>query len=185
MGLNLAGILGRTNFSAFDWGIVVVYLAISLVIGLMVRKYVKNMTDYVAAGRGLCTALGVATITGTEMGLVTIMYMSQKGFVGGFAAFHMALIACVVTFIVGVSGFFIYRLRQMKVLTIPEFYARRFGPKTRILGGVMLAVGGILNMGLFLRVGSQFIVGITGMSETGWALPSGPGPQRAPACSCL
>ena len=171
MGLNLAGILGRTNFSAFDWGIVVVYLAFSLVIGLMVRKYVKNMADYVVAGRGLGTALGVATLTGTEMGLVTIMYNAEMGFNAGFAAFHIALIACVVTFIVGVTGFFIYKLRAMKVLTIPEFYGRRFGRKVRVLGGIMLTFGGVLNMGLFLRVGSQFIVGITGMPETGWALP--------------
>jgi len=56
------------------------------------------------------------------------------------------------------------------VLTIPEFYERRFGRKTRILGGVMLALGGILNMGLFLKVGSMFIVGVTGMAADGGAL---------------
>jgi len=59
----------------------------------------------------------------------------------------------------------------MKVLTIPEFYEKRFDRKTRILGGVMLALGGILNMGLFLKVGSMFIVGITGMSAQSQALP--------------
>lgn len=60
----------------------------------------------------------------------------------------------------------------MKVLTIPEFYERRFDKKTRILGGIMMAVGGILNMGLFLKIGSMFIVGITGLSESSWALPA-------------
>ena len=35
----------------------------------------------------------------------------------------------------------------------------------------MLALGGILNMGLFLKVGSMFIVGITGMSAESQALP--------------
>ena len=59
----------------------------------------------------------------------------------------------------------------MKVLTIPEFYEKRFDRKTRILGGIMLALGGILNMGLFLKVGSMFIVGITGMSAESQALP--------------
>jgi SSS family solute:Na+ symporter len=55
-------------------------------------------------------------------------------------------------------------------LTIPEYYERRFGRRTRVLGGMMLAFGGILNMGLFLKVGSMFIVGVTGMSQEGWAL---------------
>jgi len=58
------------------------------------------------------------------------------------------------------------------VLTIPEFYEKRFDRKTRILGGIMMAFGGILNMGLFLKVGSMFIVGITGMAADSRALPA-------------
>jgi SSS family solute:Na+ symporter len=111
-------------------------------------------------------------MTGTEMGLITVMYSAQKGFTGGFAAFHIDLAAGVVTLFVGLTGFIVFRLREMKVLTIPEFYERRFGRKTRILGGIMLVFGGVLNMGLFLKVGSMFIVGITGMSDQGWALPA-------------
>lgn len=172
MPLPLANVLSRTNFSALDWGIVAAYLSISVVIGLLVRKYVRNMADFVTAGRGLGTCLGIATLTGTEMGLVTLMYSAQKGFVGGFAAFHIAVAAGVVTFFVGLTGLIVYRLRKMEVLTIPEFYERRFGRKTRILGGVVLVFGGILNMGLFLKVGSIFIVGVTGLSAEGWAFPA-------------
>jgi len=172
MPLLATNVLSRTNFSALDWGIVGVYLSISVVIGLLVRKYVRNMADFVSAGRGIGTCLGIATLTGTEMGLVTLMYSAQKGFTGGFAAFHIAVAAGVVTFFVGLTGLIVYRLRKLKVLTIPEFYERRFGRRTRILGGVMLAFGGILNMGLFLKVGSIFIVGVTGLSAEGWALPS-------------
>ena len=49
----------------------------------------------------------------------------------------------------------------------------RFGRRTRILGGTLLAFGGILNMGLFLKVGSQFVVGVTGIDPTGGLLPAG------------
>ena len=78
----------------------------------------------------------------------------------------------VVTFIVGATGFIVYRLRQLGVLTIPEFYERRFDRKTRILGGIIMAFGGILNMGLFLKVSSMFIVGVTGWSGASSALPA-------------
>ena len=161
----------KTNFTAFDWALVIIYPMISLGIGLFVRKFIKNMGDFVCAGRGLGVALGIATLTGTELGLITVMYQSQKGFVGGFATFHIALIAGIVTLAVGLSGLFLYRLREMKVMTIPEFYEKRFDKKTRILGGIMMAAGGILNMGLFLKIGSMFIVGVTGMSESSWMLP--------------
>lgn len=165
-------ILSQTNFTTLDWAIVVVYLLCSVVVGLVARKFVVNMTDYVTAGRAVGTALGVATMTGTELGLITVMYSAQKGFVGGFAAFHIAVAACISTFLVGLTGFLVYRLRALEVLTIPEFYERRFGRRTRVLGGVMLAFGGILNMGLFLKVGSMFIVGISGLGDTGGALPA-------------
>jgi solute:Na+ symporter, SSS family len=165
-------LLKPTSFSAFDWVLVIVYPTISLFIGLFVRKFIKNMDDFVCAGRGLGTALGIATMTGTELGLITVMYSAQKGFKGGFAAFHIALVAGVVTFVVGCTGFIVFRLREMKVMTIPEFYERRFDRKTRILGGIMMALGGILNMGLFLKIGSMFIVGITGLSAESWALPA-------------
>ena len=169
---NAAEVFRGTNFSTIDWVIVICYPMISVVIGLVVRKYIVNMKDFVCAGQGLGTCLGIATLTGTELGLITVMYSAQKGFVGGFAAFHIALVAGIVTFIVGSTGFIIYRLRAMNVLTIPEFYERRFDRRTRILGGIMMAFAGILNMGLFLQVGSMFLVGITGLGAESWALPT-------------
>lgn len=163
--------LARTNFTNLDWGIVAGYLLISLVIGLLVRKYATNMASYIGAGRALGTCLGIATMTGTEMGLITIMYSAEKGFEGGFATFHIALAAGLVTLAVGATGFIVARLRDLRVLTIPEFYERRFGRGVRVFGAMVLIFGGVLNMGLFLKVGSQFIVGITGMSADAQALP--------------
>lgn len=163
-------VLQQTNFTWLDWIIVIVYPMISVAIGFYVWRLIKNMKDFVAAGRGLGVWLGIATMTGTELGLITVMYSSQKGFTGGFAAFHIALVAGIVTFITGFTGFIVFPLRKMQVLTIPEFYERRFDRKTRILGGIMMAFGGILNMGLFLKVGAMFIVGITGLSMHSVAL---------------
>ncbi len=165
-------ILRETNFTSLDWVIVAVYLAVSILIGVMVKKYSTGMANYIGAGRSVGTWLGVATMTGTELGLITVMYSAEAGFTGGFAAFHIALIAAIVTLLIGLTGFIVAPLRAEGVLTIPEFYERRFGRRTRILGGIVLAFGGILNMGLFLKVGSMFIVGVAGLSESGWALPA-------------
>lgn len=164
-------VLEKTNFTRLDWVIVLLYPLISVGIGLYVRRLIKNMSDFVVAGQGLGVCLGIATITGTELGLITVMYNAQKGFTGALAALHIGLASGIVTLFVGLTGFFVFRLREMGVLTIPEFYARRFDRRTRILGGIMMAFGGILNMGLFLQVGSKFIVGITGLSATSMALP--------------
>jgi SSS family solute:Na+ symporter len=177
--------LSQTNFSTIDWVIVICYPLISVVLGIVASRFISDMKDFVTAGQSLGTALGVATLTGTELGLITVMYSAQKGFTGGFAAFHIALVAGIVTFFVGASGFIIYRLRAMEVLTIPEYYRRRFGRKTQILGGVMMAFGGILNMGLFLKVGSMFLVGITGLTDQNLPLPEAWGLPGIPALPAI
>lgn len=154
-----------SNFTSLDWVIVVVYLAASLAIGIYARRFVGDMADYVVAGRALKSRLAIATMIGSELGLVTVMYAAQKGFTGGFAAFHIGLVAGVVALVVGVTGFIVVPLRRMGVMTIPEFYERRFGRGVRVAGGAILALAGILNMGLFLKAGSIFVAGLTGMTS--------------------
>ena len=166
----LTNATSQTNFGTIDWVIVAVYLMLSVSIAFFVKRYAGNMTNFVSAGRAVGTWLGVATLTGSEMGLITVMYSAQKGFTAGFAAFHIGVIAGMVALLIGLTGFIVVRLREHEVLTIPEYYEKRFGRRTRILGGIMLAFGGLLNMGLFLKVGAMFIVGITGMDPDGNAL---------------
>ena len=163
--MGLEGIGVESNFAAVDWLIVGVYLIGSVVIGLYANQFISNMTDYVVAGRALKSCLGIATMVGSELGLVTVMYASQKGFTGGFAAFHIGLVAGGVTLLVGLTGFIVVPLREMGVMTIPEFYEKRFGRGVRVFGGLILALAGILNMGLFLKAGAIFVSGLTGMSS--------------------
>jgi SSS family solute:Na+ symporter len=164
--MDLSAIGIETNFSYLDWCIVIGYLLVIVAIGVYIKRYISSVTDFIVAGRGLKTFLAIATMIGTELGLVTVMYSSQKGFTGGFAAFHIALAAAIVTAVVGLSGFIVVPLRRMGVMTIPEFYDKRFGHGVRILGGIILAFSGILNMGLFLKAGAIFVMGITNIGIT-------------------
>ena len=116
-----------SNFTTIDWGIVVVYLLGTVAIGLYANRYIKDMADYVVAGRSLKSYISVATMLGSEIGLVTVMYTAQKGFSNGFAAFHIGLVAGVTCFFVGVTGFIVVPLRRTGVMTIPEYYGQRFG----------------------------------------------------------
>ena len=154
-----------TNFSGWDWLIVGAYLSGTVAIGLYVNRYIRSMSDYIVAGRSLRSFISIATMIGTELGLVTVMYSAQKGFTGGFAAFHIGLVAGVVSLVIGFTGFIVVPLREMGVMTIPEFYERRFSRGVRIIGGLMLVGAGILNMGMFLKAGAIFVTGLTGLHD--------------------
>jgi SSS family solute:Na+ symporter len=154
-----------SNFTSLDWVIVGVYLAACVTAGLYARKFVSNMGDYVVAGRSLNSYLSIATMLGSEIGLVTVMYAAQKGFVGGFASFYIGLLGGLLCLVIGLTGLFVVPLRQLGVMTIPEFYERRFSRGVRILGGIVLALTGILNMGMFLRAGALFLTSLTGLTD--------------------
>jgi SSS family solute:Na+ symporter len=154
-----------TNFRTLDWIIVMVYICIPVVIGVMVRKYVRQLSDFIVAGRSLRLFIAIATLTGTELGLVTVMYNSELGFKHGLSAFHIGIIETVCILAIGLTGFIVYKLRQLRILTIPEFYEMRFGKNVRVIGGILLTLGGILNMGLFLQAGARFMMGVTGYSH--------------------
>jgi SSS family solute:Na+ symporter len=154
-----------TTFSTLDWVIVVVYLAVTIVVGILANRYIKDMADYIVAGRSLKSFISVASMLGSEIGLVTVMYTAQKGFTGGFAAFHIGLVAGVGSLFIGLTGLIVVPLRKTGVMTIPEFYGRRFGPGVRVFGGLLLTLAGILNMGVFLKAGGVFLTSITGMTD--------------------
>ncbi|MCC7493148.1 MAG: sodium:solute symporter family protein [Fimbriimonadaceae bacterium] len=154
-----------TNFGAVDWVIVILFLVASTVAGLYAQRFIRTMSDYVVADRAVQAYLGVATIIATEMGLVTVMYSAQKGFTLGFAAFHIALIACIMALIVGRTGFIVVPLRRSGAMTIPEYYEQRYGRGVRVLGGLILAFSGILNMGMFLKADSLFVTAVMGIAD--------------------
>jgi len=157
-----------TNFTGLDWGILVAYLAISIFVGVWANRYVGNIAGYLVAGRTLRIRLALATMTGTEIGLVTVMYSSELGFVQQYASLYLALYEFLILLFVGLSGFIVYRLRQTNVMTIPEYYEQRYSRGVRVLGGVMMVLSGVLNMGLFLKAGALFLVSVTGFTEPEW-----------------
>ena len=151
--------------SYIDIIIIALYLSIIFLIGILSRKYVSSFSDFMIANRSVSLSLGVVTMLGTELGLITVMYNAQTGINGLFSSFHIGFAAFIVTLFIGLTGFVVVRLRKMKVKSIPEYYNIRFGPKTRILGAILLCLGGILNMGLFLKVGAIFIQTIFGLNN--------------------
>ncbi len=157
--------LFETNFTGLDWAIVAIYLSGSIAVGVIANRYVGNLSDYLVAGRTLRIRLALASMTGTELGLVTVMYSAELGFSQQFASLYLGLLELTALFAVGVTGFLVYRLRQSSVMTIPEYYASRYSDGVRVVGASVMVISGVLNMGLFLKAGSQFLTAISGLDD--------------------
>ncbi len=151
------------NLSILDWSIIVVYLALSLGAGLYGKRYISGLSDFLIAGRGVGLFLGIATLAATEIGTVTFMYYAELGYTTGFASFITGLIAGLVMIFVGRTGLIIKKLRELQLMTVPEFFEVRYSRNLRLLTGILVAAGGILNMGVFLKIEGMFLATISGI----------------------
>ena len=154
-----------TNFSWIDGSIVGLYIIVTMVAGIAVRKYVGKVEHFLIAGREMNLYLGIASLAATEFGIVTCMYTAQNGYLNGFAGATPGVLAALAMFFVGYTGFCVKQLRDAGVMTIPELFELRLGPKIRWAAGVVIVLGGLLNMGVFLRTGGEFLVAVCGLNE--------------------
>jgi SSS family solute:Na+ symporter len=151
------------TLSWLDGSIIGVYIIIAMVAGIMVRKYVGKVEHFLVAGREMNLYLGIASLAATEFGIVTCMYTAQAGYRFGFAGATPGIANAIAMFVVGYTGFCIKPLRDAGVMTIPELFDKRFGPRIRWASGVVIVLGGLLNMGVFLRVGGEFLMIVAGI----------------------
>ncbi len=150
-----------------DGPIVVLYLAATVIAGLWVKRHVGSVEHFLVAGRKVDVHLGIASLAATEFGIVTCMYTAQAGYQHGFAGATPGLIQFAAMLIVGLTGFCVKPLRDAAAMTLPELFERRFGRRVRVLSAVVIVLGGMLNMGLYLRLGGEFLVTTTGI-DAGW-----------------
>ena len=152
-----------THFSwIIDGGIVVLYLLVTMFAGVMVRKYVGKVEHFLVAGREVNVFLGIASLAATEFGVITCMYTAEAGYKYGFAGATPGILTALAMLFVGLTGFCVKPLREAGVMTIPELFEKRFGPRIRWAAGVVIVLGGLLNMGVFLRITGEFLVLVCG-----------------------
>ena len=155
-----------TNFDFFvDGPIILVYFCIIFFVGIWLRKYVSNVVHFLVANRGVDVYLGIASLAATEFGIATCMANAELGFKYGLKGIIPGIALGGSMFIVGLTGFCIEPLRNMAVITIPELFEKKFGKKIRWASGLVIIIGGLLNMGLFLRQAGSFLSITMGIDE--------------------
>ena len=153
----------RSHFSIFDWFLVVGFLIFYGWLGLSAKKRAGTLDDFLVMGRKLGPVWGVATLSATETGLVTLIYFAEEAYLAGFVAIILAAIAALSMWMVGWTGFVIRKLRQLRVRTVPEYLETRFNVRVRWIAGLASFVVGVLNLGIFLQVEGSFLTVIMGL----------------------
>ena len=105
---------------------VVLYLLGTLAVGVWAGTRIKNTTDFAIAGRSLPLVMVITTTFATWFGAETVMGIPAKFVQGGLGAIvedPFGAGSCLIL----VGLFFAARLYRMNLLTIGDFYRKRYG----------------------------------------------------------
>ena len=106
--------------------LVVVYLLVTIAIGLYAARRVKNTTDFAIAGRHLPLYMIVTTTFATWFGSETVLGIPAKfieGGLNGVVEDPFGAGTCLIL----VGLFFAGKLYRMTLLTISDYYRERYG----------------------------------------------------------
>ena len=111
---------------------VIIYLLASIAIGLWAAMRVHNAKDYVVAGRSLPLYINAATVFATWFGAETVLSVSAtfaKDGLGGIIADPFGSSFCLVF----VALFFARAFYRMDLLTIGDFYRKRYNKPVEVV----------------------------------------------------
>jgi SSS family solute:Na+ symporter len=118
---------------------VILYLVVTIAIGLWAARRVHNSKDYVVAGRSLPLYMNTATVFATWFGAEVVLSVSAefaKNGLGGVIADPFGSSFCLVL----VAVFFARAFYRMDLLTIGDFYRKRYGRTMELGTSVVIAI---------------------------------------------
>ena len=105
---------------------IVVYLLVSIGIGLYAATRVHNTADYAVAGRSLPLAVVIATTFATWFGSETVLGVSARFVDGGLGSVVEDPFGASMCLIL-VGLFFAYKLYKKNLITLGSYYRQRYG----------------------------------------------------------
>ena len=119
--------------------LVMAYLVVTIAIGLVAAKRVKNSADFAIAGRHLPLTMIITTTFATWFGSETVLGIPAKfvnSGLGGVVEDPFGAGSCLIL----VGLFFAARLYRMTLLTISDYYRERYGRSVEVVCSIIIMV---------------------------------------------
>ncbi len=151
------------HFNWIDWAIFAALFVAINAVAYFFRRYVRGVSHFLVAGRGVGRYLGLGSDSMQGIGAVSFLAFWQMFYVSGFVGLWWALLIPFTTMLVSLTGFGICRFRKTRAMTLGQFVEMRYGRKTRIFFGSLAYLSGIINMGIFPAISSRFFIYYCGL----------------------
>lgn len=130
--------------------VTIVYCAVLIAIGVAAQRRIKSRDDFLVAGRRLSLPLAMATLMATWFGAGALLTVTDEVRAHGLQATALDPVGAGLCLLV--AGLLLAeRLWQMRLVTLAEFYGRRYGRRAEVLAAAIMVPG------YFGWVAAQFV----------------------------
>ena len=149
--------------SWIDWTIMIVPMVFVIFMGFYSRKYIKGVTDYLAAGR--VAGRYVISVGDVAQGLavITLIGYTEAHYKTGFAMTFWNNILMPLSIIISLTGYVSYRFRETKALSLGQFLEMRYNRPLRIYASALRSVAELLANCLCPALAARFMIYYIGL----------------------
>jgi solute:Na+ symporter, SSS family len=145
-----------------DYAVMLIYFAFVLGIGWVLKKYMKDASAFLEAGRSMPAWVAGLAFISTNLGALEVMGMTGSGAKYGMLTTHFYWIGAIPA-MVFLAIFMMPFYYGSKARSVPEYLKLRFDEKTRGLNAILFAVMTILSSGI-----SMYALAILTEKVLGW-----------------
>ncbi|HVS60402.1 MAG TPA: hypothetical protein VHE82_06890, partial [Gemmatimonadaceae bacterium] len=136
-----------THLTPIDYLLMLVYFAVVLVVGWMLRRSTKTSTDFFLSGRSIPSWVAGLAFISANLGAQEVIGMGASGAKYGIATAHFYWIGAIPA-MVFVGLFMMPFYYGSRARSVPEYLKLRYDEKTRTLNAVSFAVMTIMSSGI-------------------------------------
>src|SRR5439155_1545964 len=138
-----------THLTTIDYLLMLVYFAVVLVVGWMLRRSTRTSTDFFLSGRSIPSWVAGLAFISTNLGAQEVIGMGASGAKYGIATSHFYWIGAIPA-MVFVGLFMMPFYYGSRARSVPEYLKLRFDEKTRGLNAMSFAIMTVFSSGISL-----------------------------------
>ena len=149
-----------------DWVIMTVPMLFVLGMGFWSRRYVKGVSDYLAAGRVAGRYVLSVGDVALALAVITMLGYVESHYKAGFGMIFWNNILLPLGVVMGLTGFCTYRFRETKAMSLGQFLEMRYNRPLRIYASALRSVAELLANCMCPALAARFLIYYIGLPTT-------------------